>query len=337
MNAGRADSTLSLVVGGRSLRVGFLNNPRSGGNRRRPGPVRQVLDAHAEVRRHDVETPADVAAALADLARHEIDVVTINGGDGTVQAVMTAILGDRIFESPPLLSVLTAGTTSMIAGDVGVRGDRAGGLRRLLSWARSPDTGTHLVERSVLRLEHYPGARPLFGTFFGTAAIEQGIRFCLDRVHTKGVRGELGAGLTLAALLLELARGRARTVTSVPITVAVNGESPQRRDHLVLMVTTLKRLVLGLRPFWGQGPGPLRYTAVLDRPRRLLAALPRVLRGRAGGQATVDNGFLSRNVDEVQVWLDGAGYTLDGQMFTGDPGRGPIVLRHGGWVTFVRC
>ena len=32
-------------------------------------------------------------------ARHEIDVVTINGGDGTIQAAMTAVLGERIFES----------------------------------------------------------------------------------------------------------------------------------------------------------------------------------------------------------------------------------------------
>ena len=94
--------------------------------------------------------------------------------------------------------------------------------------------------------------------------------------------------------------------------------------------------MLGLRPFWGQGPGPLRYTAVLGRPRRLLAALPRVLRGRAGGAATVDNGYKSRNVDEARFWLE-AGYTLDGQMFTGEPGRGPIVLRDGGRVTFVRC
>ena len=163
MNTGRVHSTLSPVVGGRSLRVGFLNNPLSGGNRRHPGPVQQVLDAHAEVLRHDVKTPADVASALADLAQHKIDVVTINGGDGTVQAVMTAILGDRIFESSPLLAVLSAGTTSMIAGDVGVRGGRVGGLRRLLSWARSPDTDSHLVERSVLRLEHYPGAPPRLG------------------------------------------------------------------------------------------------------------------------------------------------------------------------------
>ena len=90
----------------------------------------------------------------------------------------------------------------MIARDVGVRGGRAGGLRRLLGWARSPDDGRALVERSVLRLEHYPGAPPLFGMFFGAAAIEQGIRFCLDPQSTRsGVSGELGAGLTLAALL----------------------------------------------------------------------------------------------------------------------------------------
>ncbi len=340
MSAGRACSTLFPVVpvvGGRPLRVGCLNNPLSGGNRRRLGPVRRVLDAHAQVRRRDVETPADVVAALQDFARHGIDVIAINGGDGTVQAVLTAIVGDRIFESPPLLAVLAAGTTSMIAGDVGVRGRRAEGLRRLLDWARSPDASARLVERSVLRLEHSPGARPLFGMFFGTAGIEQGIRFCLDRVHTKGVRGELGAGLALAALLLGLARGRCAAVRPVPITAAVDGENPQRRDHLVFMITTLERLVVGLRPFWGQGPGALRYTAVLGRPHRLLAALPRLLRGRAGGQVTADNGYVSRNVDEARLWLDGAGYTLDGEMFTGEPGRGPIVLREGGRATFVRC
>jgi hypothetical protein len=323
------------ILDGRPLRVGLLNTPRSGGNRRPSGALRRVLDAHGEVRRHDVETPTDVAAALHDLARHRIDVVTINGGDGTVQAALTTILGEAVFESPPLLAVLTAGTTSMIAGDVGVRGRRAEGLRRLLDWARAPDSRAGLVERSVLRLEQSPGARPLFGTFFGAAGIEQGIRFGLDRIHTKGVRGELGAGLALAALLVGLIRGRTDAVTPVPMTVAVDGEPPRRHDHLVLMVTTLERLVLGLRPFWGQGPGPLRSTAVFARPHRLLAALPRILRGRAGGPLTADNGYVSRNAQEMQIWLDGR-YALDGEMFTGEPHRGPIVLRAGGRVRFVR-
>jgi len=340
MHAGPARATLgsaTSVVAGRSLQVGLLHNPLSGGNRRRPGPVRRMLEAHGQMRRHDVETPADIAAALQDFARRGIDVVAISGGDGTVQAVLTAILGAAIFESPPLLAVLTAGTTSMIAGDVGLRARHAEGLRQLLDWARSPDARGGLVQRAVLRLEHAPGARPAFGMFFGAAGIEQGIHYTLDRIHPRGPRGDLGAGLALAALLLGLARGQAGTVRPVPLTVAVDGESPHRGDHLVLMITTLERLVVGLRPFWGQGPGPLRYTAVLGRPRRLLAALPRVLRGRAGGPVTADNGYVSRNVSEARLWLDGAGYTLDGEMFTAQPGRGPIVLRAGGRATFVRC
>jgi hypothetical protein len=173
--------------------------------------------------------------------------------------------------------------------------------------------------------------------FFGAAAIEQGIRFCLTRIHTLGVSGELGAGLALAALLGGLARGRRGLVTPVPLTTSLDGAPPERREHLVLMVSTLERLVVGLRPFWGDGAAPLHYTAVMGRPRRLLAALPGVLRGRPGPAATADNGYASRDVTEVRVWPEGSGYTLDGEMFAGGVGRDPVVLRAGGRATFVRC
>jgi diacylglycerol kinase (ATP) len=318
-------------------RVGLLDNPRSGGNRRRPTALRAVLGADTGLRHRRVESPADVAEALADFAREGIDVVAINGGDGTIQAALTVVLGERVFETPPVFAVLTAGTTSMISRDVGLRGPRPHALRRLLAWARSPGAGARLLERPVLRVEHAPGAAPQFGMFFGAAGIEQGIRFCLTRIHTRGVRGELGAALTLAALLGGLARGRRGPVTPVPVTTSLDGAPPERREHLVLMVTTLERLVVGLRPFWGDGTAPLHYTAVLGWPRRLLAALPRVLRGRPGGAAIARNGYVSRDVTEARVWLEGTGYTLDGEMFTGQAERGPIVLREGGRATFVRC
>jgi diacylglycerol kinase (ATP) len=325
------------VTDRRPRRVGLLDNPRSGGNRRRPGALTRVLAEHPSLRRHVVESPADVAGALADFAHHGIDVVAINGGDGTIQAALTVVLGERVFDTPPAFAVLTAGTTSMISRDVGLRGARAGALRRLLDWARSPDARARLLERTILRLEHSPDAPPQFGMFFGAAAIEQGIRFCLTRIHTLGVSGELGAGLALAALLGGLARGRQGLVTPVALTTSLDGAPPERREHLVLMISTLERLVVGLRPFWGDGAAPLHYTAVMGRPRRLLAALPRVLRGRPGGPATADNGYVSRDVREARVWLEGSGYTLDGEMFTGQPGQGPVVLRAGGRATFVRC
>jgi hypothetical protein len=42
-------------------------------------------------------------------------------------------------------------------------------------------------------------------------------------------------------------------------------------------------------------------------------------------------------VTEARIWLDGTGYTLDGEMFTGHADRGPVVLRAGGRARFVRC
>jgi hypothetical protein len=36
---------------------------------------------------------------------------------------------------------------------------------------------------------------------------------------------------------------------------------PQTFDCEIVYVTTLERLVLGLRPYWGDEDAPLRYTA----------------------------------------------------------------------------
>ena len=76
----------------RAVRIGMLNNPLSGGNRNGLQKIRKAAAvAYPQVFQCDVQTPTDVAEALADFARKEVNTVVINGGDGTVQAVLTAI------------------------------------------------------------------------------------------------------------------------------------------------------------------------------------------------------------------------------------------------------
>jgi len=106
----------SVFAAAEPLRVGVLNNPRSGGNRRGLGAVREVLAAYPQVSHREVLTPADVASALVDFARKEVNTVAVNGGDGTIQAVLTVLCNHQPFETFPHLAVLRAGTTSMTAG-----------------------------------------------------------------------------------------------------------------------------------------------------------------------------------------------------------------------------
>ena len=323
------------ILIGRKKRVGVLSNPLSGGNRKGLAPVREILASYPDACHREVQTPADVASALADFSRGEVEVVAVNGGDGTIQAVLTAVFHRRPFERMPLLAIVRAGTDSVIARDVGLRGSRERGLRALLGWTRAGDGGGVLVERPLLRVQARPEHEPRYGMSFGAAAVYQGILFCRRNVHTVGLHGDIAPGLTLVRFLLMAAWAKGRLLAPVPMLIGLDGQPPERFNCLVVFASTLERLFLGLRPYWGTESEPLHVTAVSANPAHLLRALPSLLRGRKGRHSTKENGYMSHNVREVQLTFHD-GYTLDGELYPPDPQRGPIQVRHGGQATFLR-
>ena len=324
-----------ILGAGRPLRVGVLSNPLSGGHRNGLKVIRDAIAAHQDALHQEVRTPTEVASALDDFARKEVDLVAINGGDGTIQAALTALFNRQPFSTLPLLAVLRTGTTSMTARDVGLEGSEEGALIKLLTWARTGEGSPKILRRRVLRVQSALDSEPLYGMFFGAAGIYQGIRFCNDRLLRSGFRGEFGPGLTIVLFLLSIASGRGRYVKPVPINIGLDGDPPEQRDWLVLLISTLERLFLGLRPYWGTESGPLYYTAISARPQHLLRALPSLLRGRKCRHGTPENGYFSQNVREARLTFN-SGYTLDGELFTSDVGLGPVVVQDGGQASFLR-
>jgi hypothetical protein len=317
------------------LHVGVLNNPRAGGNRKGLGAVREVLASYPQVCHREVLTPADVASALADFARKEVNIVAVNGGDGTIQAVLTVLCHQKPFETIPHLAVLRAGTTSMTAGDVGLKGSRELALKRLLSWADGGEGEVAVLHRPVLRVQVDPRQDPIYGMFLGAAGIYQGIQFCNNRLNRRGFRGEWAPGLTIALFLLAVATRAGDYVAPVPIAVGLDQSPPERRDYLLLMISALERLFLGLRPFWGREERTLHYTAVEARPQHLLRALPSLMRGRKNRYGTPENGYFSRNVQQVQLTFTSC-FTLDGELYKAGAHLGPVVVQNGGKVSFLR-
>ena len=112
------------------------------------------------------------------------------------------------------LALLRAGTDSIIARDIGIRGSRERGLRKLLHWARTKDGKSVILKRPIMRVQTSSQPLPFFGMIFGAAAIYQGIRFCRRNIHTLGLHGELAPGLTLARFLLGVIRKKRQYVTA---------------------------------------------------------------------------------------------------------------------------
>ena len=314
-----------------------MNNPLSGGNRRGLNKIREAAAAaQPEVLQREVQTPSDVSQTLADFARREVNILVVNGGDGTVQAALTAISHECFFETKPTLAVLpSAGTTSMIAGDVGLKGSRMSALQKLFSWARTNNDGATIIQRPVLKVQMPSLKAPIYGMFFGTAAIYQATHFCLQKVHTRGVRGEIAAGVAMARFLWAVVLKDRNVVSSVPITIGLNQNAPQQQNYLLVLITTLQRLFLGLRPFWGSQPKPLHYTAVDAHHRHFLQALPSAMRGQKSRHLTPANGYISQNIDEAQLTLD-SGFNLDGELYKPDSKLGPVLVSYGGQASFLQ-
>jgi hypothetical protein len=260
--------------------------------------------------------------------------LAINGGDGTVQAVLTNLFHHQPFSILPMLAVLQSGTTSMTARDVGFSGSRVKSLQKLFNWAAAAEGEPRVIQRPVLQVQA-PGHQTRYGMFFGTAAIYQGIQYFHRKVNTKGLKGEIGPGLTILRFFWAAARQCSDFIPAVPISVTLDDHPPQQLDSFVVLVSTLERLFLGLYPYWGDESGPLHYTALRARPRYLLRALPSILRGRMGFYGTPENGFYSHNVHEIKLNL-ASGFTLDGQLYTPETRQEPTVVRYGGTASFFR-
>jgi diacylglycerol kinase family enzyme len=315
-------------------KIGVLINPLSGGNLSGLEAVRQVISEHPQVLYQDARTPSEILETLTYFARQDVNLLAVNGGDGTVQAVLTHLFNQRPFRSVPLLAVLQSGTTSMTARDIGFSGSRVKSLQKLFRWAIMGKGRPQINQRPVLRVQS-PGHPARCGMFFGTGAIYQGIQYFHRKLNSRGLKGEVGPGFTILRFLWAAIRQNSNFIPAVPVAVALDENPPRQLDSFVVLVSTLERLFLGLYPYWGEETGPLHYTALRARPHQLLRALPSILRGRDGYHITAANGYYSHNVEVVKLNLD-SGFTLDGQLYTPETRMVPTVISNGGTASFLR-
>ncbi len=319
------------------MKIGLISNLRSKRNRRAFPDVPAAGDRQVELIHRRLEGVNGLGEALAEFARAEVGVIAINGGDGTVSAVLTELLGRRPFSEQPALALLSGGTTNMCAADVGLKGGNGKAMRRLIERAARPDLDATCVEREVFRVAYRPDRTPVYGMFFGTAAICRAITLCREMIHPLKIESSAASAATLGYLLLRRAVRRGgddSVMRGDTMTVDFDGEPGNPTDQLLALVTTLDRLVLGSRPFWGNGGGALRYTGIAYPPRRLLRFAHRILYGGADRRLPAGH-YVSRNIDRISFAMS-CPFTVDGELFQPVEGT-PVELDQAGRVRFVRC
>jgi len=317
------------------VQIGLINNLRAG---RSGSQVRKVLDVLREFpNTQHVETDQAGALpdAIADLARRRIDLLLINGGDGTLQHALTEILSQEPFEQLPYIAPLAGGRTNMTAKDLGAQGNPVKGLRDTLRAAHEGRLHERLVHRPVLRLSFDRGRREEYGMFFGSGMIRRAIHLVHDAFPQGKGQGALGAGLVTMGLAVRTAfRPTTGILTPDKIETRLDGEPLPGGEFRLSIATTLDRLYWRLNPYWGEGPGDVRFTAIASDAERFGTAAPGILWGRPLARVTPENGYHSRNLRHAQLRLS-CGFTIDGEDFAPRPDE-VVTLTADRRVTFVR-
>lgn len=308
--------------------IGIITNPHSKLNKRDPNRQRllgYILGEHGKL---------ELTTSLADLARvaenfrdHEISVLAINGGDGTISRTITAFI--RAYGNKPLpqVLILRGGTINLLADNLGLRGSPETILVRFiesLSGIRQVKTE---VYRTIRVKEHY-------GFLFGNGMVAN----YLEEFYKKKT-GPVGAIFMIFKAYLWFVFSRARYLALVgerQYHVEINQRAIDLgvRTSTTFMASTVERMPLGPRFFpEARSPGLFQFFSLEVPAHQLVWRLPMAfLMNREGHHF----GKLSRLASSLSLETDDQSpqkYSLDGELFCAQDGKLEISL--GPAVTFV--
>ena len=318
------------------LKVGLISNPKSQRNQRDPHRLDALIKAGNGFLYERLDEMSDLVPILERMADRGIEVIALDGGDGTIQATLTALFNNRIFDRHPALCVLPSGMTNLIAADVGPRGGRERVMKRVIAAVHAGELAGTLIERDVMRLRYKPEELPLYGMFFGAGTIPRAMEWCRRVIHRMQVKGEGAVAITIAGIVFRHSfQGASAGDVFHGDDIILDYCEGQQSNGVKLLVfaSTLSRLIMGSRPFWGPGEGNLKVTSIGFPADGLFWSLPRLLFGRRKERLD-PHIFESRRTQCVSISTE-ARFALDGEIFSPEPGL-PVTIENAGPMRFLR-
>lgn len=320
------------------MKAGLIVNPRSGKHSGRGLSLAERLKPHCGSRVAVIDSFPSLPSQLRDLAQAGVDTLFISSGDGTVQAIQTELAERNPFARLPDLALLPHGTTNLTANEIGFN-ERS--IDRVASLFGSKEPPAMPVEaRPTLRVVNPGDGLVRHGMFLGAGAIPTAAALCQKQFNRRGIKGDWATLATLATGILGNLRrsgstdDRDRIVRPYPMQAATDGRAFVAGDQLMLLATTLNRLILRSRPFWGGKSGPMRVTAIGYPPPSVARWLLPTLYG--GEQRRMPPSCLSGSAERLSI-RTASTLLIDGEFFEPPAGGQSLEVETGPVFRYLRA
>lgn len=302
-----------------SVRLGLIVNPRSHRVARQGAVLAALRDAAAGARCLELIDFAALDDEVAAMAAAGVTRIVVEGGDGTLLAVLSAALAPGAgFARPPEFGVLAGGSTNLAARVLGLRAKTPAALARRLA----EPAGAAMVAQRALAVSAPGLARPAVGFLLSTGSLARAMAYTQRAFHGAGRRGSMAVA---GAILRFLAAPEGyRDDDGAPVLRpsrlrAEGGGQHLDGDHAFSLMTPLARLSLGLAPFWGEAEGPIAMTHAGWPIRGFRRAVLGALTGGSGASLAA-RGLTSFRGARFEIDHDGP-VMIDGELMPAGAGR----------------
>ncbi len=316
-------------------KTGLIFNPLGGQFRKRSVLIYKALAGMPDVEQVQATSLGEFEQAVRILLAKNIKWLIVVGGDGTLQGVINCLFEQLPLAQWPVLSIVPAGTTNMISLDLGVRGKPEMVLQKISQTLRQP--GEHLTEqqtikRPVLRIEQ-TDVKNVYGMLFGLGMVARGVKFSQSRVKQLGVTGNIFTVMIVLRSILGTFLGR-RQAQWAPVCITENDGNGHicEKTYLFVLVSALDRLLLGIRPYWGQESAALHATFVAQHSKKFWIRIWPLIIGR-GYYLRQADGYTSYNTSRLELLLDDD-YIVDGEVYRASRAHGPLRIYEDGPLYF---
>ncbi len=288
--------------------IGIVTNPHSKLNKR--NPERHKVLGYILGQRGQLAVTnsiAELESVAADFKAKDIEVLAINGGDGTISRTLTAFI--RCYDEHPLpkIAILGGGTINVLRTNLGTRGRPEDVLFRLVE-QHSAGASFKIQRTPTICVED------TYGFLFGDGIVAN----FLDLFYRHKTNA-LGSILLIVRLYWAALFNRElfqSIVNSQEYRLSPRNSRPLEGPAAAVMCSTLARMPLGARFFTLLDKNPDKMECIsfqLDK-NKILWQLPVMLMGTALQMNLWQQRICS---SDIEIKADsGRRYTVDGELFT---------------------
>ncbi|PHS28198.1 MAG: hypothetical protein COA85_04030 [Robiginitomaculum sp.] len=299
-------------------RIGVVQNPFSTLNRKRYG-VEQVAANDPDVFVEQARQTHDIAGILARFRDLGVEIVVIDGGDGTVREVLSqcsGVFGDNL----PLFCTLPSGKTNVCAHDTGTAKYKRDTFRRLLELRKAGITAQHIRRRHVMRVEWEDGFHPpVHGMLVGFGGYRDATNLAQTHVHSKGLNHNAAVAMTIFSFFCGAIFGADEKGVRAGENMVISFDEQPAGQHsrFGAVLTTLDSFLLGVWPFWGDASRAVKWLDVDAPPPHLLRAVFAIFTKRIKPWMEA-SGYRSGSANQLQIETHNP-FIIDGETFAPGP------------------